>query len=57
MSIIHHTPSNLMNQLVPKLKSSMYDGYLQYWSTKYDEVINCYCESLLVSHCTHEQLL
>ena len=25
MSIIHHTLSNLMNQLVPKLKSSMMD--------------------------------
>ena len=25
MSVIHHTPSNLINQLVPKLKSSMMD--------------------------------
>ena len=34
-----------------------YDGYLQYWSTKYDEVINCYCGSLFVGHCTQEQLI
>ena len=34
-----------------------YDEYLQYWSTKYDEVINCYCGSLFVGHCTHEQLI
>ena len=34
-----------------------YDGYLQYWPTKYDEVIDCYCGSLFVGHCTHEQLI
>ena len=34
-----------------------YDGYLQYWSAKYDDVINCYCRSLFVGHCTHEQLI
>ena len=34
-----------------------YDGYLQYWSTKYDEIINCYCGGLFVGHCTHEQLI
>ena len=33
------------------------DGYFQGWLTKYDEVINCYCRSLFVGHCTHEQLM
>ena len=33
-----------------------YDGHPYYWSTKYDEVINCYCGSLFVGHCTHVQL-
>ena len=34
-----------------------YDGYIQYWSTKYHEVTNCYCGSLLIGHCMHEQLI
>ena len=34
-----------------------YDGYLQYWSAKYHEVINCYCGSLFIGHCMHEQLI
>ena len=34
-----------------------YDGYLQYWSAKYDEVIKCCCGRLSVGHYTYEQLI
>ena len=31
--------------------------YLQFWSKKYDEVVNCYCGGLFVGHGTAEILL
>ena len=36
---------------------NQYDAYLQFWSKKYDEVVNCYCGSLFVGHCTAENLV
>ena len=34
-----------------------YDGYLQYWSNESDEIVNSYCGSLFIGHCTSENLL
>ena len=34
-----------------------YDRYVQYWSRTYEELVNCYCGSLFVVHCTNEQLI
>ena len=33
------------------------DGYVQFWSPKVHQIINRYCGSLFVGHCTSEQLL
>ena len=40
----------------PQVKEQ-YDAYLQFWSNKYDEIVNCYCGSLFVGHCTAENLV
>lgn len=34
-----------------------YDGYVQYWSTKMEKVINRYCGSLFLGHCAAKDLL
>ena len=34
-----------------------YDGYVQYWSKRSDCVVNSYCGSLFVGHCTNVHLL
>ena len=55
-SIIHHKLSNLMNQLVPKVKSSMIDIF----STGLQNMMRLLivnCGSFFVGHCTHEQLI
>ena len=36
---------------------SQWNAHLQYWSTKCDKDINCYCGSLFVGYCTHEQMI
>lgn len=34
-----------------------YDGYLQYWSSRENSIVNAYCGSLFVGHCTSDQLV
>ena len=33
-----------------------YDGYVQFWSPNIHQIVNKYCGSLFVGHCTSEQL-
>ena len=56
MSTIPPLLLNLTKVLPHKLKKQ-YNAYLQFWSKKYDEVVNCYCGSLFVGHCTPENLV
>ena len=55
MSTIPPLLLNLTKVLPHKLKKQY--AYLQFWSEKYVEVVNCYCESLFVGHCTAENLV
>ena len=34
-----------------------YKAYVQYWSKNYDCIVNSYCGSLFVGHCTNEDLI
>ena len=34
-----------------------YDGYLQYWSPSVGEIVNAYCGSVFIGHCTHADLV
>ena len=34
-----------------------YDGYVQYWSDRFDAVTMAYCGSLFVDHCPSEKLV
>ena len=33
-----------------------YDGYLQYWSPSKDQIVNAYCGSIFIGHCSSEDL-
>ena len=33
-----------------------YDGYLQYWSSSYEEIVKSYCGSIFIGHCSHKDL-
>ena len=55
---VNNTPCTFkLDELTSSQIKKQYDRYLQYWSTKFDEVINCYCGSLFIGHCMHEQLI
>ena len=56
MSTIPPLLLNLTKVLPHKLKKQ-YNAYLQFWSKKYDEVVNCYCGGLSVRHCTAKNLV
>ena len=34
-----------------------YDGYLQYWSSFREEIVNSYCGSIFIGHCSHKDLI
>ena len=34
-----------------------YDGYLQYWSSSREEIVNSYCGSIFIGHCSHKDLI
>ena len=34
-----------------------YDGYLQYWSSSPEEVVNSCCGSIFIGHCSHKDLI
>ena len=34
-----------------------YDGYLQYWSSLREEIVNSYCGSIFIGHCSHKDLI
>ena len=55
---VNNTPCTFnLDELTSSQIKKQFDGYLQYWSTKFDEIINCYCGSLFTGHCMHEQLI
>ena len=41
------------NSLIDK----QYDGYVQYWSESEHKVLNRYCGSLFIRHCTSDDLV
>ena len=45
-----------MKPLLTKI-DKQYDGYLRYWSPSAGQIVNVYCGSLFVGHCTHSQLV
>ena len=36
--------------------SKQYDAYLQYWSKSYNQIVDAYCGSLFLGHCTSDNL-
>ena len=34
-----------------------YDGYVSYWSTRYDHVVSAYAGSLFLGHCNADDLV
>ena len=55
---VNNTPfTSLFDESTTSQVKKQYDAYLQFWSKKYDEVVNCYCGSLFVGHCTAQNLV
>ena len=48
-------PLNLMKR-PPFKQKKQYDGYLQYWSPSKNEIVNAYCGSIFIGHCSSEDL-
>ena len=44
-------------KLLQSKSKKQYDGYVQYWSSGTNQIVNKYCGSLVVGHCTSVDLL
>ena len=45
------------NETTNRNVSKQYDAYLQYWSKSYNQIVDSYCGSLFLGHCTSDNLV